>query len=178
MKQQHLHESKIMTAKKPVLGTYKTNKNNAMPVKATKGSACFDLSYNPHGKTNFRTFNINNVEVWRDIHRPSGKAFLMPGERVLLPTGIIFDIPSGYSLRIYSRSSLALTKGLVLANSVGIIDEDYTNETFVMIHNASNVRVEISPGDRIAQAELIKVYSEYTMKELNEAPEKKDSRSG
>jgi len=157
---------------------FKTNPHNVLPKQATKGAACFDLSYNPHGKTHFRTFNFNNAEVWRDIHRETGKAFLMPGERSLMPTGIIFDIPKGYSLRLYSRSGTALKTGLFLANSVGIIDEDYTDETFVMIHNASNIRVEISPGQRIAQAEMVLVDANYSMKEVKQAPEKKGDRSG
>lgn len=166
-----------MTAKKQILGVYKAHERNTTPAKATKGAACFDLSYQPHGKTKFKTFNINNAAVERNIH-PSGKAFIMPGERALIPTGIIFDIPDGYSLRIYARSGLSFSEGLFLANSVGVIDADYVDETFIMIHNASTVRAEIMPGQRIAQAELVKIYDEWSVKEIADAPEKKGDRSG
>ena len=46
------------------------------------------------------------------------------GSRVLVPTGLIFDIPEEYYLKVYTRSSSPLKNGLMLANSTGIIDSD------------------------------------------------------
>lgn len=167
-----------MPNKKPTLGMYKTHERNVLPEKATKGSACFDVAYQPHGKIRLRMYNFNNVETMRDIQSPSGKAFMMPGERMAIPTGVVYDIPKGHVLKVYSRSSVPLKKGLFLANSVGIIDEDYTDELFVILHNASNVRVEILPGERIAQVELVAVSDDVSMKEIKEAPKPKGDRSG
>jgi dUTP pyrophosphatase len=42
-----------------------------------------------------------------------------PQERALIPTGLIFDIPEGYSIRIHPRSGMALKYGLILANCRG-----------------------------------------------------------
>lgn len=74
--------------------------------------------------------------------------------RVLVPTGIIFGLPSRYSLRLHVRSGLALKNGLMLANSEAIIDNDYPKETFVMLVNNSDVEYRVYHGDRIAQGEL------------------------
>jgi len=41
-------------------------------------------------------------------------------------------------------------------NSEGIIDSDYPNETFVMLHNTTSTPFSVNHGDRVAQAELVK----------------------
>ena len=47
---------------------------------------------------------------------------LDPKSRVLIPTGLIFDIPKGFEIQIRSRSGLALNHGVVVLNSPGTID--------------------------------------------------------
>lgn len=49
------------------------------------------------------------------------------------------------------RSSIALNKGLMLSNSVGVIDSDYTDEIKVMLFNPTGKPVTIEYGERIAQ---------------------------
>lgn len=49
------------------------------------------------------------------------------------------------------RSSIALKKGLMLANSIGVIDNDYTDEIKVMLFNPTDTPVKIERGERIAQ---------------------------
>lgn len=49
------------------------------------------------------------------------------------------------------RSSIALKKGLMLANSIGVIDNDYTDEIKVMLFNPTDTPVKIDRGERIAQ---------------------------
>ena len=39
---------------------------------------------------------------------------LYPGERILVPTGLIFNIPEGHSVRLHARSSVSLKKGLIM----------------------------------------------------------------
>jgi dUTP pyrophosphatase len=100
---------------------------------------------------------------------------LEPGYRAMIPTGLIFDIPSGYSLRAHPRSGLAIKQGLTLINSMAIVDEDFINETMVLLVNTSSELCEIHDGDRIAQAELVRQL-QYTMTETNDAPQQKTSR--
>lgn len=53
--------------------------------------------------------------------------FINPHQRVMVGTGISVMIPFGYVGLLFARSSLS-KKGLILANSVGVIDSDYRGE--------------------------------------------------
>src|SRR6478736_3525730 len=53
---------------------------------------------------------------------------LQPGERALVPTGFIFEIPDGYEAQIRPRSGLAFKHGITCLNSPGTIDSDYRGE--------------------------------------------------
>lgn len=158
------------------LNIYKTDPNIVLPKFATRQSACFDLSYQPAGKTEYSGYNAYNAPFTRILH-DTGTIVIMPGDRVLIPTGIIFDIPEGYSLRIHARSGLSYKQGLVLANQEAVIDSDYVQETFVLLTNMSENLVTINNGDRIAQAELVK-REEYVFWEILKAPEQKTDRQG
>jgi len=76
---------------------------------------------------------------------------LLPGDRYLLPTGLIMAIPEGYEGQIRPRSGLALKHGVTVLNSPGTIDADYRNEIMVLLINHSQAPFEIKRGDRIAQ---------------------------
>ncbi|HSB62557.1 MAG TPA: dUTP diphosphatase [Thermoanaerobaculia bacterium] len=74
-----------------------------------------------------------------------------PGERTLVPTGLVLEIPRGFEGQVRARSGLALKKGLALANGVGTIDADYRGEVRVLVVNLGAEPVTLSRGDRIAQ---------------------------
>lgn len=82
---------------------------------------------------------------------------IKPGEIVMVKTGLKVSIPSGEALFIYPRSSLGIRKGLMLSNSVGVIDADYynneNNEGHIMIplYNFSSKEVKVEKGERVAQ---------------------------
>lgn len=166
-----------MTTKKLELGIYKTDPEVELPAKQTEGSACFDIAYNPNGKSHVTVYTPQNAPTQREITQPSGLISIMPNERALLPTGYIFDIPTGWSLRLHARSSVALKLGLGLANSEAIIDSDYVDETMIMVINASDAKVTLEPKQRIAQAELVPVH-ETSIKEIKKQPEQKTDRKG
>ena len=79
--------------------------------------------------------------------------------RVLVPTGLHFDIPDGYEIQVRSKSGLALKQGLMVLNSPGTVDQGYTGEIKVIIFNTSNVKVKIEKGQKIAQAVVSPVVS-------------------
>lgn len=158
------------------LSIYKTHPDIVLPKFATKQAACFDLSYQPAGKTEYSGHNAYNAPFDRTLHE-AGTIVIMPGDRVLIPTGLIFDIPEGYSIRIHARSGLSYKQGLVLANQEAVIDSDYVQETFVLLTNTSENPVTINMGDRIAQAEMIKG-EEYVLWEIFDAPKQKTDRAG
>ena len=81
---------------------------------------------------------------------------IVDGESKLVSTGIAFQIPEGYQVRLYNRSGNPLKYGIVLSNSVGIVDTAYTGEIkgqFFCIHGCH----QIHKGDKIMQMEIVKI---------------------
>ncbi len=77
-----------------------------------------------------------------------------PGQVVKIPTGLVIAAPSGHFLLISARSSLALKKGLNMANGVGVIDPDYAgpnDQIHIIVHNFTKEVVEVKKGERLAQ---------------------------
>lgn len=157
------------------LSIYKTHPDIVLPKFATEQAACFDLSFQSAGKTEYTGYNAFNAKFTRTIH--DRRIIVMPGDRVMVSTGLIFDIPKGYSVRIHPRSGLSYKQGLVLANLEAVIDSDYVQETFVLLTNQSENPVIVNDGDRIAQAEMVKS-EEYVLWEIFEAPTQKTDRVG
>jgi len=153
------------------------------PVKSpkfgTEGSACFDICAFIEDGVPITVYRMSNLKVKLEPewHDEKIKFRIAPGDRVLVPTGLIFDIPDGHSVRLHTRSSVSLKKGLTMPNGEGIIDSDYYHQTFVMLYNAGADEVLIEDGARIAQGELIKNY-DYTIEETEDVPEQKTSRVG
>ena len=108
--------------------------NAKMPTKATPGSACFDICA---------------ATDYDDI--------LLPGQPLIIPTGLKVEIPEGYALMIYSRSGHGFKNGVRLANCVGVIDSDYRQEILVRLTLDDRCHYQVKAGERIAQAMLINV---------------------
>jgi dUTP pyrophosphatase len=157
------------------LKIYKTNPDVSLPKFQTKESACFDIAAQFSDKHKYSGYNQNNSSFENEIS--NNQITIMPGDRVLVPTGLIFDIPSGYSVRIHPRSGLSYKQGLILANLEAVIDSDYFEETFVILTNTSANKVKINNGDRIAQAELVKSET-YKIVETKKAPTQRTERKG
>lgn len=80
-----------------------------------------------------------------------------PGERVLVPTGLVLEIPPGFEGQVRPRSGLALEHGLTLANPPGTIDSDYRGEVRVILIHLGDAPVTVSRGDRVAQLVVARV---------------------
>jgi dUTP pyrophosphatase len=76
---------------------------------------------------------------------------ILPGERNLVPTGIVVAIPVGYEAEVRPRSGLALKQGVTLVNAPGTIDADYRGEVGVILINHGSAPFIVRRGDRIAQ---------------------------
>lgn len=76
---------------------------------------------------------------------------ILPGQRVLVPTGLIFEIPSGFEVQLRPRSGLALKHGITLANSPGTIDSDYRGAIGVIVINHGTEPYVVAHGERVAQ---------------------------
>ena len=83
---------------------------------------------------------------------------VQPGEVALVPTGLVIEVPAGYVLGIFARSSTPLKRGLMVANGVGIVDADYcgpTDEIRIEVLNFTAAPVTIARGDRLAQGVFV-----------------------
>lgn len=141
-----------------------------VPAYGTSMSACFDLSFQPTGRFSIQGYDKWNKQIDRMCY--TGGVDILPGDRMLVPTGLIMKIKNSgigspgdcianYSIRLHARSGMSLKQGLVLANAEGVIDVDYQKEIFVMLTNISVMPVAINTGDRIAQAEIVRNYIAY-----------------
>lgn len=76
---------------------------------------------------------------------------LASGETKQIKTGISIELPKNTAGLIFARSGLATKKGIIPANAVGVIDEDYRGEIIVALYNYSKNEFTVKNGDRIAQ---------------------------
>jgi len=102
----------------------------------------------------YATAGAAGMDLIAAVHEP---VVLNPGERRLIPTGLIIALPPGYELQIRPRSGLALRHGITLPNTPGTIDEDYRGEIGVILCNTGAEPFVVERGARIAQAVLAPV---------------------
>ncbi len=76
---------------------------------------------------------------------------LHPGERALVPTGFVFEIPQDFEVQVRPRSGLAFKHGVTCLNTPGTIDSDYRGEVKVLLINLGREDFVIERGMRIAQ---------------------------
>lgn len=84
------------------------------------------------------------------------KLTLSPNSKVKIGTGLAFQLPKNHVMLLFPRSSMGIKKGLVLQNTVGVLDSDYTGECFLFVENASDEKVTIEDGERLVQAVVLK----------------------
>ena len=113
------------------------DKNINLPIRKTKYSAGYD------------------IEAAEDVVIPSFKKGTNP---ILVKTGLKAYMQDDEMLLLYNRSSNPKKKGLILANSVGVVDKDYygnvDNDGHIMFafYNIKDEDVEIKKGDAIGEA--------------------------
>lgn len=92
-----------------------------------------------------------------DLHSTEDMIFVRPFGRVLVPTGLRFDIPEGYELQIRPKSGLAINQGLTVLNTPGTADCGYTGEIKVIVFNTNPQEFVIKKGMKVGQAVLCPV---------------------
>jgi len=136
-----------------MVGLHKVSKNAITPERVTEKSACYDL-FVCLSAGNLITFFDEYNNKYTDVVLKGNNIALRPKCRYILPSGCKFLIPEGYSIRVHPRSGLAIKSGIYLSNCEGIIDEDYPEQTRILITNSTMVDFEVTHGDRLAQIEL------------------------
>jgi dUTP pyrophosphatase len=123
---------------------FKLRPDAIIPSKATAGSIGLDL---------------HSVEPY----------VVLPGQRVVVSTGLQVLLPNGVYGRIAPRSGLAVKHGLDVG--AGVIDPDYSGEIRVVLFNHDeNVPFIIRPGYRIAQLILEQALDIASVNEVSEPP--------
>ena len=175
------------------LCVYKLRDDLEIPTYGTSLSNCFDLSFQPT-TDQVTGYDKYNNPITQKINN-FGEISIYPGDRLLIPTGLIFKIDhrktietyadisraelplQNHSIRLHPRSGLSLKKGLILANCEGIVDVDYQEEVFVLLTNASKMHATIRRGDRIAQGEVV-CNEPFHIAVCNTCPTKHSERAG
>ena len=165
-----------------IKGTVKVKKlydEIELPQYKTQGSACFDLSACLL-EEKIDVYDAINKKTFERVFTDGNDRFLhiYPRNRVMVPTGLIFDLPSGFSMRIHPRSGTSYKQGLCLVNSEGVVDNDFVLETKILLTNTSRERVTICHGERIAQAEIVPMYVANFIETTDEIAKKTDRVDG
>lgn len=83
---------------------------------------------------------------------------LQPGQSVLIDTGIsVYVKDPNYASVILPRSGLGHKSGIILGNTVGLIDSDYQGNLMMSLLNRKSEVFVINPLDRVAQLVFVPV---------------------
>lgn len=111
------------------------NDNAVVPEAKTEGAGCMDIT------------------LPEDVRVPP---VTVQNGATVVPLGFKIVIPKGHTMRIQLRSSVGRDYPIALANTEGIIDEDFRGEVVIMLRNFSKNIVFLEQGQRIAQCWLEK----------------------
>jgi len=101
---------------------------------------------------------------------------MYPGTRFDAKTDLRVEIPKEHVGLIVPRSGLG-RKGIVLVNTVGVIDSDYRGEIGITLQNTGSVPVEIAHGDRVAQM-LIVPYAKVQLERVEDVSALSETERG
>ena len=113
---------------------YRVRENAKLPLRAHTTDAGMDIYYCPEEQA---------------------AVCLSPGDSQLLQTGIKMQVPPGHMLQIMNKSGIASKRSLITGACV--VDEGYTGEIFVNLHNVGLTEQYIEPGQKIAQGIFVKI---------------------
>ena len=95
----------------------------------------------------------------------SDELYVLGHSRIIIPTGLRFNIPEGTYLEVANRGSTAANKGLIFG--AHIIDSDYTGIVFINLINTTASPVYFKSGERLIQL----IHKEYIRSSLQRITE-------
>ena len=119
----------------------------------------------------YGSVHASGADLRADISEPLE---LLPGERMMVPTGVRLQIPEGYEGQVRPRSGLAAKHGVTVLNTPGTIDSDYRGEIKIILYNSGKTSYRIEPRSRIAQL----VFAAVVQAEFIQLEELEDSERG
>lgn len=104
---------------------------------------------------------------WIDL-RAAETVELKKGDRANISLGISVQLPEGYEAHVAPRSSTFKNWGIVMTNSVGVVDESYCGENDIWRMPVLATRdTVIRENDRICQFRIMKKMPEFTIEEVD-----------
>ena len=100
----------------------------------------------------------HDTDAGFDLYSPIG-VNISVGATVTIPTKLAISLPENTVGLIYPRSSLGTKHGIVLANTVGVIDSGYRGEIMLVVTNHGDRPYTIHTGDRVAQLIVTPYYA-------------------
>ena len=122
------------------------------PIIPTEGSVFFDIKACLDEGERLSCYNSLNKETKIPVKKFKNVPGIQiyPAQRFLIPTGLTFDIPEGYIVKLYNNFNTSLKKGLNLINGIQIIEPgDDTHLEIAMVTTTDAVAV-LQSGDVIA----------------------------
>jgi len=119
------------------------------------------------------TLKIKQIEKgnWIDL-RAYSNIRMEAGEHMLIPLGIAMKLPDNYEAHLSPRSSTFKNYGILMANSVGVIDASYSGNNDQWMFSAYATRdTFISKGDRICQFRIMEIQPEIEFEEVDSLDE-------
>lgn len=109
---------------------------------------------------------------WIDL-RSAETVEMKQGEERIISLGVSMQLPKGYEAHVAPRSSTFKNFGVILANSVGVIDESYCGDNDIWRFLAIAMRdTTIRKGDRICQFRIVEKQPELEFVEVEHLEDK------
>ena len=104
---------------------------------------------------------------WIDL-RCAEDVTMKAGEFKMIPLGVAMELPEGFEALVAPRSSTFKKYGVILANSIGIIDESYKGDNDEWNFLAYAVKdTVIQKNERICQFRIIEHQPQIQLKEVD-----------
>jgi dUTP pyrophosphatase len=107
---------------------------------------CVNRSNNP--KPSFAKPGDSGFDLLANLTEPM---LLKPMTMVMVPTGLYFEVETGYELQIRSKSSLISKHQVFVLNQDNSTDSQDLGQTNVILFNLGTTEIQINHGDIIAQ---------------------------
>lgn len=156
----------------------KVRDNAILPTRGSEEAAGIDLYACIENVESLIVYDERHMITDGKRNHPDSDEIAIPqGYTVLIPTGIACDFPEGYFGMMFPRSSVGTKRGLVLANTSGILDNDYKGEILMAFKNTGHGDRLIYHGDRLAQMILLP-YVTYDIVETDTLTESERGEGG
>lgn len=159
----------IKAAPTVIVQFQKIDERAVIPKYAHDGDMCMDLSV-IIDKKDMKPFIMTDGVITPETQETLAKAVIVqklgnkefvslePGQSLVFHTGLKCSTPKGFGMNVFVRSSTGIKSKLRLCNGTGKIDtSQYRGEILIGLHNYGTSAKKVFSGDRVAQAEIIRV---------------------